>query len=271
MDSDSENSESEYELFADKDVLSQGQQNDPTDMDMTLKTAIVADLHHVNIPLAVSSIALGIVRGLCTHFELIKGKEHAQKRVSNVVPDVSLEKELEENLKHSLVATTNIDNTHGVVALQSKIREPESMLNSEFLRGATIPPLKKPKIKVVENAGDKWFNLTKPIITPEVEADLKALSLRGVLDPTRHYRKDETLNETPKFFAMGTVVGGATDFYSSRLTKKERKEHLVDEILHNTDVVNYVHRRASEINSKKEKLHRKNKSNRVISNPTLRT
>ena len=38
---------------------------------------------------------------------------------------------------------------------------------------------------------------------------------------------------------VGTVIGGPTDFYSGRLTKKERKCSLADELLADSSVTAY--------------------------------
>lgn len=39
------------------------------------------------------------------------------------------------------------------------------------------------------------------------------LALRGALDPKRFYRNPDA-TKFPKYFQMGTVVGGPTDFYT---------------------------------------------------------
>lgn len=55
--------------------------------------------------------------------------------------------------------------------------------------------------------------------------------MRNVLDPKRHYRKETGKSQAPEFSQIGTIIEGPTEFYSARLTKKERKKTLVDEIL----------------------------------------
>ncbi|KAK9669949.1 hypothetical protein RND81_13G166300 [Saponaria officinalis] len=58
------------------------------------------------------------------------------------------------------------------------------------------------------------------------------MEVRNVMDPKRHYKKSNTKLETlPKYFQMGTVVEPASEYFSGRLTKKERKGSLADELL----------------------------------------
>ncbi|KAK9480359.1 Fcf2 pre-rRNA processing-domain-containing protein [Lipomyces japonicus] len=110
---------------------------------------------------------------------------------------------------------------------------------------------KKEKIAVKEaTAGDKWFNLPKTEITPTIKRDLQLLKMRGVLDPKRHYRKEND-KELPKYFQTGTIVEGPTEFFSSRLTKKERKQTLADEILADQKSKEYFKRRYDEIQTVK--------------------
>lgn len=67
---------------------------------------------------------------------------------------------------------------------------------------------------------------------PKVKRDLQVLKLRNVLAlGKQHFKKDSRKDPIPKFSQMGTLVEGPTDFYSARLTRKERKRTLVEEVL----------------------------------------
>ena len=81
-----------------------------------------------------------------------------------------------------------------------------------------------------DTAGKGWYDLPATEITDEVKADLRVLRLRSALDPKAFYKKFDS-TKFPKYFQFGTVVEGAADFYSGRLTKKERKRTLADEIM----------------------------------------
>ncbi|BDA41166.1 probable deoxynucleotidyltransferase terminal-interacting protein 2 at C-terminar half [Coccomyxa sp. Obi] len=86
-----------------------------------------------------------------------------------------------------------------------------------------------------DTAGKAWFDLPAQQITPEVKRDLRLIRLRGAMDPKRFYKSlDQT--KFPKYFQLGTVVEGAADFYAGRMTRKERKGTLTEEILADPDI-----------------------------------
>ncbi|KAJ3052703.1 hypothetical protein HK097_005828 [Rhizophlyctis rosea] len=115
---------------------------------------------------------------------------------------------------------------------------------------------KEKMAKAQETAGPKWFDLPAPEMTEEVKRDLHILQSRGVLDPKRHYKKDTTKG-LPKFFQIGTIVEGAADFYSGRLTRKERKEHIIDELMADHDSRRYFKQKAEGIREAKGRVTRK--------------
>jgi hypothetical protein len=80
-------------------------------------------------------------------------------------------------------------------------------------------------------AGSDWYNLPKTNLTPELKRDLQLLKMRNVLDPKRHYKKDNGKATFPEFSQVGTVIEGPTEFFSGRLQNKERKQTLMDEVL----------------------------------------
>lgn len=116
------------------------------------------------------------------------------------------------------------------------------------------------KEKKENSAGDKWFNMPKAELTPELKRDLQLIQMRGVLDPKRHYKKntfgtksDGTVN-FPKFVQKGTIVSDSSEFFSARLTKKERKKTFAEEILSDDKTKNYFKRKYSEIMEEKNKV-----------------
>lgn len=99
------------------------------------------------------------------------------------------------------------------------------------------------------NAGDKWFNMPKPEITPETKRDLQLLQMRSVLDRKRHYKKEKV--GMPKYFQTGTIIEGNTEYYSARLSNKERKKTLAEEILADSESRKYFKRKYGEIQTSK--------------------
>ncbi len=68
---------------------------------------------------------------------------------------------------------------------------------------------------------------------------------------------------------MGTVVAGAGDHYSGKLTRKERKKTLVEEVLADEEAVKYAKRKYDEISEDRQagakgsrKMKKKNKRNK---------
>lgn len=102
-------------------------------------------------------------------------------------------------------------------------------------------------------AGSKWFDMPAAELTPEVERDLKLLKLRHVLDPKRFYKKDDSFlggrkkgAKAPQFFQIGTIVDTPLD-YHNRLTKKERKRHIVDDLLADDESRRYYKKKFMEV------------------------
>lgn len=55
--------------------------------------------------------------------------------------------------------------------------------------------------------------------------------MRSVLDPKRHYKKENKTARAPEFSQVGTILEGPTEFYSARLLQKDRKNTLLEEVL----------------------------------------
>ncbi|CAO3665512.1 unnamed protein product [Umbelopsis ramanniana] len=113
-----------------------------------------------------------------------------------------------------------------------------------------VPPLsRKDKQKEKEaTAGKGWFDMPKTEITPEIKRDLQVIRLRNVLDCKRHYKKSDL--KDPTYFQVGTVIEGPTEFFSSRLTKRERKQTIVDELLADDEARGYYKRRFLDVQSR---------------------
>ncbi|PYI10902.1 nucleolus protein required for cell viability [Aspergillus sclerotiicarbonarius CBS 121057] len=80
-------------------------------------------------------------------------------------------------------------------------------------------------------AGSAWFDLPKTELTTELKRDLQLLRMRSVLDPKRHYKKEGGKAHIPQYSQVGTIIEGPTEFFSSRIVKKDRKKTFVEEAL----------------------------------------
>lgn len=125
--------------------------------------------------------------------------------------------------------------------------------NQQLIDGLFLPPNDPSKLnkllrkQVKDTASTAWFDMPAPTVTPELKKDLQLLKLRGAIDPKRHYKKDSKSKALPKYFQVGTVVESVTDYYSGRMTKKERKPSLADELLSDPTVRQYRKRKVREI------------------------
>ena len=81
-----------------------------------------------------------------------------------------------------------------------------------------------------------------PEMTEELANELKLLEMRGSLDAKRYYNEKKS-KKKPKFFQIGRIIEGPGEFYSSRLTKKERKRTMVEELLADSKFQRYNKKR----------------------------
>ncbi|GFZ09426.1 Fcf2 pre-rRNA processing protein [Actinidia rufa] len=84
--------------------------------------------------------------------------------------------------------------------------------NAELVDGLFVPPSNPKHLnkllrkQLKDTAGKNWFDMPAPTMTPELKKDIQLLK-------------------------VGTVIESASDFFTGRLTKKERKATLADELL----------------------------------------
>ena len=86
--------------------------------------------------------------------------------------------------------------------------------------------------------------------------------MRKVLNTKQHYKREDS-KAIPKFFQMGTIIEGSHEYYSSRISKKERKRTMVDELLADSEFRKKNKKRMIEYEMRKGaggKGHHKNKT-----------
>ncbi|KAH8803150.1 Fcf2 pre-rRNA processing-domain-containing protein [Xylogone sp. PMI_703] len=104
---------------------------------------------------------------------------------------------------------------------------------AEHIKPLETSSAKKERLKKDKeaSAGPQWFNLPKTVLTPELKRDLQLLRLRSVLDPKRHYKKEDSRAKPPPFSQVGTIIESPVEYFSARLSNKERKKTLTEEVL----------------------------------------
>ena len=76
----------------------------------------------------------------------------------------------------------------------------------------------------------QFWELVTPEMTPEVKRELEILSMRGYWDTKSFFKGDRKKRELPKEFELGRVVSGNFDSRRQRLTRREIKASLADEL-----------------------------------------
>lgn len=109
-----------------------------------------------------------------------------------------------------------------------------------------------------DTAGKMWFDLPATTVTPEIARDLALIKARSAINRTAFMRRDNSA--TPKYFQMGTLIEGAFEPHN-RLSRKDRKRTLAEEILSDSTTMESVNARVAQF-SERSKRTDKNKSYR---------
>ncbi|CAG5041616.1 unnamed protein product [Parnassius apollo] len=100
--------------------------------------------------------------------------------------------------------------------------------------------------------GPGWFNMKAPEMNEELKTDLQVLKMRSVMDPKHFYKKND-MEVLPKYFQVGRIEDSALDHVNERLTRKERKRTMVDELLADVEFQKYNKKKYKEIIENKRK------------------
>ena len=97
--------------------------------------------------------------------------------------------------------------------------------------GGVVQPLhtsrKGKKEQKPDTAGAAWGHMAAKELTPELKRDLQIIRMRGVLDPKRFYRSSDIKKELPKYFQVGTLIGGVDDAGA----KKKPKGSMLQDVM----------------------------------------
>ncbi|RDW59273.1 Fcf2 domain-containing protein [Aspergillus mulundensis] len=137
------------------------------------------------------------------------------------IPKLSTELTLKPYVRH-----------HNDIAVIDTTRMIDPLTNNNMQplacgRAASRSSSKKDK----PTAGSDWFDLPKTELTPELKRDLQILRMRSILDPKRHYKKENGKAQPPKYSQVGTIIEGPVEFFSGRIAKRDRKKTFVEEAL----------------------------------------
>jgi len=122
--------------------------------------------------------------------------------------------------------------------------------------GAGAGSLHKQREVRAKTLGKGWFDLAPAQLNEGLRADMKVVQMRNYLDPKRFYKNPDKMKHV---IGVGTVVEGPEEFTTQRMTRKERKQSLVGEILADKSIKDYTKRKYGEIQKEKERNSRKKK------------
>eukprot|EP00446_Apocalathium_sp_SHHI-4_P085089 CAMPEP_0177471860 /NCGR_PEP_ID=MMETSP0369-20130122/20987_1 /TAXON_ID=447022 ORGANISM="Scrippsiella hangoei-like, Strain SHHI-4" /NCGR_SAMPLE_ID=MMETSP0369 /ASSEMBLY_ACC=CAM_ASM_000364 /LENGTH=344 /DNA_ID=CAMNT_0018946469 /DNA_START=51 /DNA_END=1083 /DNA_ORIENTATION=+ len=127
------------------------------------------------------------------------------------------------------------------------------------VRGAAVRPVDDKSLKKKEGKKDrearleKWFGMRKRVLTPEMEAELKAIKLRANYDPKRFYKAHDS-KELPKYFTFATEVGGGLAAAGLHTRAQEVHAHsgrsLLSEIMRDDKAQEWTRKRSFEVASR---------------------
>jgi hypothetical protein len=100
------------------------------------------------------------------------------------------------------------------------------------------------------SAGKGWFGMMSCEITDQVKSDLQVIRNRTYLNPKKFYKKADAFGSS--HLQVGTVIEGSAEFYSSRLTNKERRTTLTQEIMADPEIASYAKRKFTTIQQDKQ-------------------
>ena len=100
--------------------------------------------------------------------------------------------------------------------------------------------------------GKDWFNMPVGNLTEQAKNDLAVIKMRSGLHKDRFYKSNDNDN-LPKFFQMGTVLDDATDYYSTRVNRKDQKKTILEELINDAKVKKFTKKNYAVIQEKEEK------------------
>eukprot|EP00611_Tribonema_gayanum_P024584 TRINITY_DN5465_c0_g1_i1.p1 TRINITY_DN5465_c0_g1~~TRINITY_DN5465_c0_g1_i1.p1 ORF type:complete len:304 (-),score=53.83 TRINITY_DN5465_c0_g1_i1:32-904(-) len=108
--------------------------------------------------------------------------------------------------------------------------------------GSAVPALHK--VREVrtggKTAGKGWFDMHGGEVTAELKRDIALVRMRGYLSTNRFYKAPEVGLRGPELVQLGTVIEGPTEYRTARLTKKQRRATIADELLADEQVKQYA-------------------------------
>ena len=88
-------------------------------------------------------------------------------------------------------------------------------------------------------------------MTHQLKTDLSLIRNRNYLDPKKFYKSADSFDG--KILQVGTVIEGSSEYYSSRMTKKERRLNITEELMADDSVRQYAKRKYLDIQNERDR------------------
>lgn len=119
------------------------------------------------------------------------------------------------------------------------------------------------KKKEAATAGPDWFDMPAPEMTQELRDDLKLLSLRSALDPSRHYKRNDR-SMASRFLQVGEFVSDPSAYYTDRVSRRQRNAPtIVDALLRDVEKRQYLKKKYSTLEQRFQKNGRGSRNHNV--------
>jgi len=108
----------------------------------------------------------------------------------------------------------------------------------------------KKRKKMREEKERKWYELPLADVDEKTRQELEIFKLKQYMDPKTFVKRSS--RELPKYFELGTLQLGKTDYYSEKQHEgKTRGGDVVDTLIKNQEFRKYAKRKFREIQEKK--------------------
>lgn len=119
-------------------------------------------------------------------------------------------------------------------AILEELKTPPICNNSSGFKTAPKKSYRSGRVIMTEtkrrSMGDGWLGMRPSPMTHSLRTDLALIRNRNCLDPKRFYKSND-VQIGERMVQVGNVIEGASEFYSSRLIKRQRRSNLTEEVL----------------------------------------
>lgn len=131
------------------------------------------------------------------------------------------------NHKKTNLSSSSMEKSTKISSICTK---PSDFASKNFKMSKTDPLVLSKK---ESNAGSGWFGFEATANTPSLQADIAIIRNRNYIDPKKFYKSSDMGKKGDyKMVQLGTVVEGSMEsVYTNRLTKKQRKNNVLEEVM----------------------------------------